>query len=80
MCASSLDAARVLALYPGSRDDETNLHRQLRPARALGREWYEDGDILADFVAVALEQHGPPPPIGSLLMAAKQIVAGKRYR
>lgn len=70
----------VLALYPGSRDDETHLHRQLRPARALGREWYEDGDILADFVAVALEQHGPPPSIGSLLMEPKQIVAGKRHR
>lgn len=71
---------KVLALYPGSRDDETNLHRQLRPARALGREWYEDGPILADFITVALEQYGPPRSIGSLLMEPKQVVAGKRHR
>lgn len=70
----------VLVIYPGTRDDETNLHRQLKPARALGREWYEDGPILADFIAVALEQHGPPREIKTWLMKPKQIVAGKRHR
>lgn len=40
----------VLTVYPGTRDDETNLHRQLRPVLARGREWYEDGQIIADFV------------------------------
>lgn len=70
----------VLAIYPGTRDDETHLHRQLKPARALGREWYDDGPILADFIAVALEQHGPPPQIKTWLSTPKQIVAGKRHR
>lgn len=50
----------VLAIYPGTRDDETNLHRQLTPARARGREWYEDGPIVAGFVAQAIEKHGEP--------------------
>lgn len=50
----------VLAIYEGTRTDETNLHRQLRPALAAGREWYEDGKILADFVAAAVAEHGPP--------------------
>lgn len=51
---------RVLCIYEGTREDETLLHRQLKPARARGREWYEDGPILADFVAKAIEQHGEP--------------------
>lgn len=51
---------QVLCIYKGTRDDETNLHRQLKPARARGREWYEDGPILADFIAKAVEQHGEP--------------------
>lgn len=50
----------VLAIYPGTRDDETNLHRQLRPALQRGREWYEDGKIIADFVEQAVAKHGPP--------------------
>lgn len=70
----------VLVVYPGTRDDETNLHRQLKPARALGREWYDDGSILSDFIAVALEQHGPPPTFETWLAKPKQIVAGKRHR
>ena len=70
----------VLVVHPGTRDDETNLHRQLKPARAVGREWYEDGPILADFIAKALEQHGPPPKIETHMLKPKQVVAGKRYR
>lgn len=52
--------ADVLCIYPGTRTDETNLHRQLRPVLARGREWYEDCKIIADFVARAVEEHGPP--------------------
>lgn len=70
----------VLAIHAGTRADETNLHRQLKPARALGREWYEDGPILANFVADAVKRHGPPPPFETWLMKPKQIVAGKRHR
>lgn len=50
----------VLAVYPGTRDDETYLHRQLRPSLKVGREWYEDNAILADYVARAVAEHGEP--------------------
>lgn len=70
----------VLAIHPGSRHDETNLHRQLKPARAVGREWYEDGPILQRFISEVIEQHGPPPKFESRMSKPKQIVAGKRHR
>lgn len=50
----------VLCIYPGSRDDETHLHRQLRPVLARGREWYDDCPIIADYVTRAIAEHGPP--------------------
>lgn len=52
--------AEVLCHYPGTRADETALHRQLRPALAKGREWYHDGDLVALFVKHAVERHGRP--------------------
>lgn len=50
----------VLCHYPASRGDETNLHRQLRPFLAKGREWYQDCPALHDYVAQAVAKHGPP--------------------
>ena len=50
----------VLAHYPATRDDETNLHRQLTPFRAKGREWYRDCPALHDFVAEAVSKWGKP--------------------
>jgi hypothetical protein len=50
----------VLCHYPGTRTDETYLHRQLRPFLARGREWYQDCKALHDFVNQALEEHGSP--------------------
>lgn len=50
----------VLCHYKGTRQDETDLHRSLRPALAKGREWYEDGAIVAHFVAEAINRHGKP--------------------
>lgn len=71
-------SAELLLTYPASRDDETNLHRQLRPALAKGREWYEDGQIIAHFLTEALEKHGPPEQPENLWTQPKRIVAGKR--
>lgn len=50
----------VLCHYKGTRQDETNLHRNLTPYRAKGREWYHDCQLIADMVAQAVAQHGPP--------------------
>lgn len=69
----------VLAVWPGTRDDETNLHRQLRPALARGREWYHDGPILADFVRGVLAKHGEPW-VADTWTRPKTIVAGKHHR
>lgn len=71
-------SAQLLVAYPGTRDDETTLHRQLRPALAKGREWYEDGSILAHFIDEALAKYGQPPSFDAMWTQPKRIVAGKR--
>lgn len=50
----------VLCYHAGSRDDETNLHRNLRPYLARGREWYEDCDAMRDIIAKEVARHGQP--------------------
>lgn len=53
--------AELLSHWPGSRADETDLHRTLRLALAKGREWYhEDHPLIADFIRKAVEKHGKP--------------------
>lgn len=73
-------SAELLVAYPGSRTDETNLHRQLRPALAKGREWYEDGPIIAAFIDEALARYGMPPTFKGMWTQPKRVVAGKRHR
>lgn len=70
----------VLAHYEGTRSDETNLHRQLRPALAKGREWYHDCDIVQAFVKEAIENHGPPTLTSYDWTVPVKVVAGKRLR
>lgn len=50
----------ILCHFPGSRADETLLHRQLRPYLAKGREWYEDCPLIRDVIAGYIKQHGEP--------------------
>lgn len=50
----------ILCHHKGSRQDETTLHRNLRPFLARGREWYEDCDGMRDIIAKAVERHGEP--------------------
>lgn len=50
----------VLCHYPASRQDETLMHRQLRPYLAKGREWYEDCQLIADVVNRMVSQYGKP--------------------
>lgn len=52
--------AELLANYPATRADEVLLHQQLAPARYRGREWYEDSPIVRDYIARAIQTHGPP--------------------
>lgn len=70
----------VLCHYPGTRADETHLHRQLRPALAKGREWYHDGDLVALFVQNALERYGPPTITSAGWTEPKSPVIKQRRR
>jgi hypothetical protein len=69
----------ILCLYPATRQDETTLHRQLKPSRAKGREWYADDPIIQAFVAEALEKYGPPW-VKVVWSGPNEIVAAKRTR
>lgn len=72
-------SAELLLCYPATRDDETNLHRQLRPVLAKGREWYTDGPIIQHFIDEALAKYGQPREFEFLWTQPKQVVAGKRH-
>lgn len=67
----------ILCHYPGTRDDETNLHRQLTPYRAKGREWYEDCKLLHDLAQQAIDQHGPPRVVAEWTKP-KQIIKPRK--
>lgn len=69
----------IIAAYQGTRDDETLLHRQLRPALAKGREWYEDGKILQDFIADTITRYGHHD-IEPFWTSPKKIVGARRRR
>lgn len=73
-------SAELLVSYPATRQDETTLHRQLTPARAKGREWYEDGQVIAMFVEQALSKYGQPQTFDGMWTKPKRIVAGKNHR
>lgn len=69
--------AVLLANYPGTRADEGALHRQLKPARYKGREWYTDGGVTDLFIKRALKEHGPPRFTTVGWTEHEQVVAGK---
>lgn len=72
-------SAELLCCYSATREDETTLHRQLRPALAKGREWYEDGPIVQAFIEEAFVRHGASQPVfDDMWTKPKQVVAGKR--
>lgn len=52
--------AELLCHYPGTRDEETQLHRRLTAVRAKGREWYHDGEVIQRRVTQVVEEFGPP--------------------
>lgn len=53
-------SAEILCHYPASRPEERDLHRQLRPYLAMGREWYQECQLLVDVVAGVIQRHGEP--------------------
>lgn len=70
-------SAEILCHYPASRQEETDLHRSLRPYLARGREWYQDCRLIADMVNGLVEKHGQPTLLPGWT-EPKPDVVGKR--
>lgn len=52
---------RLLAVHPGSRKDEKQLHRRFAVHRSHGQEWYPLVPVLLDHIKRMVAQHGEPP-------------------
>lgn len=72
-------SAELLAHYPAYRSDETHLHRQLKPSRAKGREWYHDDSTIRLYVLQAVAKHGQPT-VKVNWTQPKQVVASKHSK
>lgn len=53
-------SVEILCHYPGTRQDETELHQILTPFRANGREWYHDSPMIRKLIAEKVAEHGEP--------------------
>lgn len=72
--------AELLVLYPGTRNDEKYLHRQLTPSRAKGREWYHEDAIVKRFISEALAEYGAPAFTRLDWTEPAQLTAAKSWR
>lgn len=52
----------LLAVQPGSRADEQELHNRLATYCVRGREWYHPYPALLDHIATVVTTHGDPKP------------------
>ncbi len=70
----------LLCHHPGSRTEETHLHRNLRADLARGREWYrEDGPVVNMFLEQALAKWGEPRAGYGWTEPRPDVVAGRRH-
>ena len=53
----------LLALHPGSRADERNLHKRFAVHRSHGHEWYPLVPVILDHIKRVVAEHGQPPAI-----------------
>ena len=51
---------RLLAVHPGTRELETEMHRRFAGSRDAGREWFRETPDLAEHIAQVLAQFGDP--------------------
>lgn len=52
---------QLLAIHPGSRDEEKQLHRRFAVHRSHGNEWYPLVPVLLDHIKRVIAEHGEPP-------------------
>lgn len=53
--------AKILAVMPGTRKDETRLHRKFAHLRTNRREWFAYSPQVMEEVARIVKEHGDPP-------------------
>lgn len=53
----------LLATEPGSRADETRLHKRFAHLRTHGREWFPLAPQITDHIRLVIDRHGPPPTV-----------------
>jgi hypothetical protein len=53
----------LMAVEPGSRQDETRRHRQFANNRTHGREWYTMSPSLMHHIDAVKAEHGEPEPV-----------------
>lgn len=53
----------LLAIHPGTRDDETKLKRRFAVHRTHGSEWLAQVPPVMEHIDRVLAEHGPPPAV-----------------
>lgn len=51
----------LLAVHPGSRADEKQLHKRFAVHRSHGQEWYPLVPVILDHIKRVIADHGEPP-------------------
>lgn len=52
--------SRLLAVHPGTRKLETEMHQRFAGSRAAGREWFRETVEITEHIAQVLDQFGEP--------------------
>jgi len=53
--------SELLAVHPGTLQDEAALHQRFTPYRSNRREWYERRPAIMRHIADVVAEYGPPP-------------------
>lgn len=54
--------SRLIAIHPGTKATETDMHQRFRHALVDGREWFNPDDLaIREHITEVLKQFGPPP-------------------
>lgn len=52
--------AELLAVHPGTRELEAEMHRRFVGSRTAGREWFRETPDLTEHIALVVAQFGDP--------------------
>lgn len=66
--------ARILAVMPGTRQDETRMHRKFADLKGNRREWFTYHPRIMEEVERIVAEHGDPPRDLNEPMVTKRIV------